>query len=259
MRVLIALLTLILCTPSALAAPLRVTTAPVRLPLVADETILLDLTLHGAGQDILSPKDLSLTHTKYIHVLAIDPSLTDYHHLHPVYNTQTKTFRVDFTPETAGPYRIYVQAARADGTALNASVDVGGAFTVEDTSLLSGNTQAMVGGYHFFLLPQVGGTPAGHGLPLILQVMKDDHGVETLEPILGAFAHIVAFSLTDGAVAHTHPGGKEPTDDRARGGPQLPFYLAPPPGAHRLAVFAQVKIDGQVITVPFVINIPHSI
>lgn len=247
---------LILVAFPAYAAPLGVNITPIRLPLIADEPIRIDLTLTDQDARVLSPKDLGVTHTQYIHLLAIDPSLTDYHHLHPVYDPHTKQFRVDFAPETNGPYRLFVQSARVDGTGLDGSADLGGTFAVNNPLTRANNDQAMIDGYHFFLLPQVGGIHAGHGLPLILQVMKDNQGVETLEPILGAFAHIVAFSTTDGAVAHTHPSGPEPTNDAARGGPQLPFHLAPPPGAKRLAVFAQVKIAGRVITVPFVMNIP---
>jgi len=49
-------------------------------PGVAQEVTLELLTSGGTP---IAPHELAITHTKNMHVMVVDPSLQDYHHVHP--------------------------------------------------------------------------------------------------------------------------------------------------------------------------------
>jgi len=71
---------------------------------------------------------------------------------------------------------------------------------------------------------------------------------------MAAYAHIVGFSEDLKSVIHVHPMGIEPAKDTDRGGPELDFHLEPSsPGFVKL--FAQVKLNGKELFIPFGINI----
>jgi len=83
---------------------------------------------------------------------------------------------------------------------------------------------------------------------------KEGKKVETLEPIMGAFAHLVGFSADGQHFLHCHPIGREPqrVDERASG--QLEFHVTPTHnGPTRF--FLQVVVDGKERTVSFGQNI----
>lgn len=71
-----------------------------------------------------------------------------------------------------------------------------------------------------------------------------------LEPVMGAFVHLVGFNEDYKSVLHMHPVGAEIVDTNARGGPELEFMLyTTKPGFYPL--FAQVQISGRMMFVPF--------
>lgn len=75
-----------------------------------------------------------------------------------------------------------------------------------------------------------------------------------LEPLMGAFAHVVGFDVGATTMMHVHPDGAEPTTADARGGPALAFTLEPKvAGPQRL--FVQVRANGCEVTAPFTLVI----
>lgn len=65
-----------------------------------------------------------------------------------------------------------------------------------------------------------------------------------LEPVMGVFAHMVAFPEDLQSVTHVHPMGKEPTTAQERGGPELKFHVEPEKaGFHKF--FLQTPIGGR--------------
>ena len=87
-------------------------------------------------------------------------------------------------------------------------------------------------------------------------IVTDSKGnlVRNLEPIMGAFAHIVGFSDDMKTVVHLHPMGKEPSNTTDRGGAELEFHIEPVKSEF-VKLFAQVKIDGKELFVPFGVNV----
>jgi hypothetical protein len=75
-----------------------------------------------------------------------------------------------------------------------------------------------------------------------------------LEPVMGAFAHIVGFSEDGKSVLHIHPSSKIPSGPQDRAGPVFAFkFYAPAPGFLRL--YCQVQINGADVFAPFNLKI----
>jgi len=107
-------------------------------------------------------------------------------------------------------------------------------------------------GYRFTLSFD-GHIHSGESMPMRLAVTDaGGNEVTSLEPILGAFAHLVGFNPGASTMVHAHPGGMEPQTASERGGPTLDFdVMIENPGVHRL--FAQFRIGGQDITTSFTV------
>jgi hypothetical protein len=189
--------------------------------------------------------DLLLVHTQRIHLLIIDETLTDYHHEHPEPTAVAGEYVFRFTPRKAGSYRVWADLLPADTgrqeyvivdvvswTAGNGSID----RVARDTAVVDGLT------YHLILdQPSV---RAGRAVRARVRVTDADGRPFTgLEPVMGAFGHLVGFKEDRKTVLHSHPLGLEPSTAAARGGPDLDFYIySADPGFVRL--FAQVQIGG---------------
>ena len=74
--------------------------------------------------------------------------------------------------------------------------------------------------------------------------------IKNLEPVMGAFGHIVAFSQDLNHVLHVHPMGAEPTSAMDRGGPDLEFRFEPETSGF-VRLFAQLRVGSKDIYVPF--------
>ena len=86
--------------------------------------------------------------------------------------------------------------------------------------------------------------------------IKDANGAvfSQLEPIMGAYAHLVGFSEDYKTIAHIHPMGEEPKNPGDRGAGELQFHIQPEnEGLVRL--FAQVQVGGQSKFAMFTLNV----
>lgn len=110
-----------------------------------------------------------------------------------------------------------------------------------------------VDGYSFTLAldgePKAGAAVMGN-----ITVTKNGKPFNQLEPVMGAFAHVVGFTEDYNSVLHIHPMGKEPTSDTERGGPKLEFHIEPKKAGF-VKLFAQVRIGGKDIFAPFGVTV----
>ncbi|MEM9227960.1 MAG: hypothetical protein AAGA45_08315, partial [Verrucomicrobiota bacterium] len=84
-----------------------------------------------------------------------------------------------------------------------------------------------------------------------LTVTRPDGEAVTLEPVMGSWAHLVAFDAERDGYAHLHPKFTGKEKDAA---PELAFtMLTDKPGTYRL--WAQVKIDGVERFAPFALEV----
>jgi len=86
--------------------------------------------------------------------------------------------------------------------------------------------------------------------------ITDPHGrpFTALEPVMGAYAHVVGFADDYRTVLHTHPISDRALTSSDRGGPELLFQLyATQAGFYRL--FVQVQVAGATVFAPFDIQV----
>ncbi len=220
-------------------------------PLEVNKPTVLHFHVSDAHGKPLGPNALETVHTRKFHLLVIDPSLMDYHHLHPEAEATPGDYRVTFTPGKAGGYRAWADLTPHQGAHAYVPVDLG---SFAPAKIEKGRmTTATVAGYRFTLTFD---TPLQVGAETMATLHVEEKGqpLTTLEPVMGAFAHLVGFSEDYHSILHTHPMGEEPTRMDARGGPDLMFHIEPAvPGFVKL--FAQLRIAGRDFYVPFSVEV----
>lgn len=222
-------------------------------PLVPGETAKMEVTLLTPGGQPLPPHKLAVSHTERIHLMLVDPSLEDYHHVHPSPKNGggDGKYVFAFTPRRAGTYRVFADLVplltRRQAVA-QSTVDVRGGA---EEARFSRNVTARVEDLRFTLkgVPDRIKTGRDHRFELVVRDGDGDR-VE-LEEIMGARGHLVAFDARKKGFAHMHPEGNLAyVKNRAKGGGERPaneplrfYFNVPDTGWYR--VFAQVKIDGR--------------
>lgn len=229
-------------------------------PLRAGQPADLRIRLQQRDGRPVEPKDLLVTHTQPIHLLIVDPTLTDYHHEHPLPAKETGEYTFRFIPRKPGPYRIFADLLPAATSVQEYAVtDLPGEGSSEKAVASRPSTfRTALDGLRFDLeLDGGNGAPIVAGRVLGLRVTVTDAAgkpMRGLEPVMNAFAHMVGFHADYQTVVHLHPLGGEVFDQAARGGPTMSFrFLAPKPGYLRL--YCQVQVGGKQIFAPFDVNI----
>jgi hypothetical protein len=245
-------------------------------------TLTLRLTDSNGAQII--PADLRMNHDHLLHVMVVDAGLEDYAHAHPTANADG-TFTFTFTPRLDRPYRLWADFQLAHAEPGSAPAEQGGHSHGDEShgdhshgeeahadhgepTYASTDLAVGAGAVPTFAAPQslrseAGGLRFQLSLPGALQagettqaqlavVSADGQPFTQLEPLMGAYAHIVGFNPGASTMLHVHPEGAEPANAAARGGPVISFTLEPQsPGPQRL--FVQVQANGAEIIVPFTV------
>jgi len=231
--------------PSAGAATIKSEILP-NESLAAGKTAATVIRLTGPGGKPVTLDDLTVAHTEKLHLLIVDESLTDYHHEHPVPADKPGEYRFDFKPRFGGTYHVWADLLP---TATGQQEYVKTTLKVQGTPAAPKNTTNMtaeVDGYRFDLAID-GGKPlrAGEEAMLNAKVTGSDGKAFTgLEPVMGAFAHMVAFPANLQSVTHVHPTGEEPQTETDRGGPDLGFHVVPDQAGYQ-KFYLQTQIGGQ--------------
>lgn len=210
----------------------------------------------SSGKAIV-PEDLLVTHTRRLHLLVVDPTLGDYQHLHPEPTKTPGEWTFAFAPRRGGMYRFFADfTPAATDRGLYASADLEIARTANPTGAVSPSRQggAVVDGHRFALTISPVAPRAGRGFDLSFTVRRDDGGRVLFEPVMGAYAHLVAFDETRSGFAHLHPVETELAREPDAKNPTLNFKLTIP-RAGRYVIWAQVNLGGREIFVPFEIEV----
>lgn len=210
----------------------------------------------GDGKPVI-PDNLHTTHTEKLHALLLDPLFTDYHHEHPQPTETPGEYVFRFTPAHSTPYRLWLDAMPvATGR---------GEFPVADLLPIprpiakapapsAPVTEAVVDGFRVRLeLPPEGLLFGGTGV--VSATLEDPEGkpLTRVQPLMGAFAHVVGFADDFHTILHIHPLGAMPAADQL-GGPKIDFQLRPiQPGWLRL--YLQFQVDGKVRLATFVVPV----
>lgn len=214
----------------------------------AGEALEVKFSLTNQNGSATSLSDLKEVHTKKIHALVVDPSLSDYTHAHPVAAEKAGEYKFTFTPKTDASYKIWLDITPNKGGHQYIPLQIKGtkaAAKIDRKAILAGAAD----GYEFKLSFDAP-VKLGEAAMGTMQITKGGKPFAELQPVMGAFAHMVGFYDDYKTIAHLHPLGEEPKSEAERGGPELMFHLEPAKKGY-LKLFAQVRIDGKDIYVPF--------
>jgi hypothetical protein len=235
--------------------------SPVAVQLVSDQPPQMGhetrfvLTLRTASGKPIAPQDLMVAHTRKLHLLVVDPTVQDYQHIHPEPGRRPGDWVFSMTPNRAGTYRVFADFTPvATQRGLYASADFNVPGEVPTVSRAP-NTTAVMAGLEFSLL----GPPLWHARqPIDLKFRVESQGRDKqpvpLEPVMDAFAHLVAFDEARSGFAHLHPQQTDLAQKPDALRPEFSFKITIPTSG-RYVVWAQVKIAGQELFVPFWIDV----
>ncbi|MBI5770685.1 MAG: hypothetical protein HZA93_23105 [Verrucomicrobia bacterium] len=231
----------------AMASPVAMTVA-VAEPATAGKEVRATVRLRTANGKAIASEDLLVSHTRKLHLLVIDPTLTDYQHLHPTPGRVAGDWEFSFTPRLSGQYRVFADftpAATGRGLYANGDLKVAGSRTANEAR--PGDERRP---YTIALTPAMRPMKAKWPTDLKLTIAKNDGGPVPMEPVMGAYAHLVAFDETRSGFAHLHPVDPDLEKRPDSMKPALDFKITiPKPG--RYVIWAQVSLGGREVFEPF--------
>jgi hypothetical protein len=239
----------------AVRSPVVMTLATAATPAAGAAVSGVVMLRTASGKGVV-PEDLLVTHTEMLHLLIVDPTLTDYQHVHPKPAKKPGEWNFSYTPRLAGTYRIFSDfTPAATGRGLYSSVDlvVRGVLT-DSTPDLRGGGRIGREGLVFTLQTAPQPVRAGQPADLRFAIERATGGAVGLEPVMGAFAHLVAFDEARSGFAHLHPAELDLLKPPDATKPVLNFKLTIP-RAGRYVVWAQIKVAGRELFVPFALAV----
>ena len=243
----------------AVKSPVTMTLAPTgeaAAGLIAGREARFTLTLRTASGKPIAPEDLLVTHTRRLHLLIIDPWLNDYQHVHPEPASRAGDWTFGFTPRREGVYRVFADftpAATARGLYASADVQIGrSGLPAMYTVVLRHEPSWVVerDGFRFALVPAAQPVRAKQPVDLKLLITRTGGGSVPLQPVMGAFAHLVAFDEARSGFAHLHPVATDLLQPPDAVKPVLNFKITIP-GAGSYVIWAQLNVGGRETFVPF--------
>lgn len=233
-------------------SPILLALQPATPPAV-DQAADFTLTLHTASGKPIAPEDLLVAHTRKLHLLVIDETLSDYQHIHPEPGRRPGEWKFKMTPTRPGLYRVFADFTPvATGRGLYGVAE----FTVPGSVprvTRSNNSTFDVADIRFELVtPQA--FRARQPVDLQFHASRRNGQPVPLQPVMGAFAHLVAFDELRSGFAHLHPDQVDLATPPDPIKPELTFKVTiPQPG--RYVIWAQVKIEGEEIFAPFWVDV----
>ncbi len=235
-------------------SPVRLHAKPLQPP-VPGEPVEVLLSVETPGGKPITFDDIRETHEEMIHLLIVDPGLGDYHHKHPEPAGVDGEYRFSFTPGAGGEYFLFAEFTSArTGRPVHSVTGLTVPGEVRELARRE-SREGTVGDYVFELVDSGDGYRARRPQELRLRVSHRENGREvTLDPIMGEYAHVVGFDPERSGFIHMHPlrqGTGYTLDSRH---PEIGFMLqVPRPGFYK--IWAQLKIDGREVFVPFGVNV----
>ncbi|MDB6170582.1 MAG: hypothetical protein JWM88_3446 [Verrucomicrobia bacterium] len=238
----------------AVASPVTMTLRTGQ-PAAAGREAHCVLSLRTASGKPVAPQDLLVAHTRLLHLLIADPSLTDYQHVHPEPGRVPGEWIFSFTPRRGGDYRVFADftpAATARSLYANADLKVlGPGEAGPSASFFTKSWVVEQDGFHFALVPAALPVRAGQAVDLKFAIENLRRGAAVpMQPVMGAFAHLVAFDSARSGFAHLHPMETDLAQIPDAVRPVLNFKIMFP-RAGTYVIWAQVNLGGKETFVPF--------
>lgn len=219
----------------------------VAAPAVVGEDGTLSFRLTGPGGVALTEYDTA--HDKDLHLIVVRSDGAEFRHVHPN-NDGDGRWSMPWRWNVAGSYRVFADAVP---TGLGSNV------TLTSTTSVAGHLapralppESAVATVGDFTVTLDGSLGVGATSTLKFTVTRAGRPVQTLEPYLGAYGHLVALRTGDLGYLHVHPMG-EPGDGITQPGPDIEFMAAAPTDGTYL-LYLDFKVDGQVRTAEFTVT-----
>lgn len=238
---------------SQLRYPVKAALHPDRPP-TSGEPVAFTFTLQNSRNDPIRDEELAVSHTRRLHLLVVDPSLQDYQHLHPEPTGLPGEFRFQMTPRFGGLYTAYFDfiPLRSARRTLHAETFPVAGVPATSTAGKSASTLCRIDGIDFLLASKL--QPDGV-YEMELKVAGTGHPLR-FEPVMGAYAHVVAFAPGRLGFAHLHPLNPF-LDQQDPVRPDLRFRFAPGEIA-QYEIWAQVQWNGEERFLPFRLHFPQG-
>lgn len=232
--------------------PMKIDFRPVN-PVVMNQLAKFEIKIEKADGSPLTSSDVALSHTQKIHLLAVDESLNDYHHIHPIADSLFDgVWHFSLTPKYAGEYSVYLDFIPLKSprrVLLSSSFKVNGnRASFQDRQE---NLEFSYENINFELIKDSKESTEEKKIITLKAVDRKGKNV-TFHPVMGAFAHMVAFDDEMNGFAHLHPISENvpSSENTTHTGPLSFGFTAPKYGIYRL--WAQVKTTTEKeIFIPF--------
>src|SRR6185295_10905212 len=212
---------------------LELTTMPAAVKAGQPATLFFTVRHPGTGALITQ---YELVHEKPFHLFIVSSDMEFFEHVHPTQQPDGR-WAMEVTLPRAGDYRVLSDFLPTGGSPqfVGRTLETAG-FTgeLEPSTLVEGQY--------------------GH-LAFTLSDSKTGRLVTDLQPYLGAFGHALILSEDMRDYVHSHPfEGPDSDVSKGAGGPTVTFegYM---PRAGKYRAWSQFQRNGEVVTVPFTVNV----
>lgn len=217
-------------------------------PLVAGKSARLRLILRAPNGNALLPHEIALSHTKQVHVMATDPALDAYRHLHPVPDGTAGEWVFDYTPVSGGEQVFFIDCVHRltrRPQLIRATLPCDGPVT--PAAPLHTLVATLPDGLRLELTTVPSSPKTGDNIDMRLKFAGPSGAPVKLAPVMAAYAHLVAFDPQRKGFAHLHPLQTDHENDPS---PELRFrFRTDKPGRYR--IWAQFDAGGGERFAPF--------
>lgn len=195
--------------------------------------------------------EFAVNHEKLLHLIIVSKDLSYFNHIHPEYKGDG-VFEIKNKFPAGGEYRMVADFKPTDGNSMSKLewVKVEGKSSQPKAVTIDNSFEKLVDDKKISLSvdPQL---EAGKELTLKFTISdkSTNQPISDLEPYLGSIGHVVIFSEDGGRYLHVHA-----LENQGRGPEALFETTFPESGVYK--IWGQFQKDGEVFTVPFVVNVP---
>ncbi|CDN41305.1 MULTISPECIES: hypothetical protein [Paenibacillus] len=208
-----------------------------------------ELTIQVKDKDGKPVNKYDVNHEKLLHLIIVNHDLSFFNHIHPEFKGDG-TFTVNTSFPAGGEYKVFADFIPTGGanTTLSEWVKVEGKEGKHAAIAADANLVKEVDGKEIELSMSAAKPKEDVTLTFNIRDAKTKKGINNLQPYLGAVGHVVILSEDANQYLHVHP-----IDEKATG-PDAKFATSFPQSG-TFKIWGQFQHNGEVFTVPFVVNV----
>ena len=225
--------------------------------IVPNQPVKLTITVRNEANTIV--KDLQIVHEKLMHLILVSDDLSEFNHIHPEMQADG-TLTVNFTFKNGGRYFAFADYMPKDSTQIvdRLPIEIAGNERAAIPLKVDDKLEKTVENLRVVMKPD-SELESNKEMMLNFSVMDatTNKSVTDLENYLGEKAHFVVISQDLRDFVHAHPMSMDDTKDKMSANAVLPDVSAhvtfPNDGIYK--IFVEMKRQGKVLTIPFVVNV----